>query len=173
MKIYAVKNNLSFGKTKMTNCWIHDKSDDDIVKASIYKMNPSDKIDLRDVYYSSCAFPLYNDMIKQAKMPVKYRDFYIIKNDSNDEILSCAQVVHKFDDSKPQKLTYSCVEELNHNPKYIDALYPLLRYIEFQAKHRKENQVVVAVNLNDETNDIKKLDYKQKTNGDWYRDVKK
>lgn len=169
MKINSINSQFNFGKTAVATCNVTKKGSKETIPATLYKMDPNNWNDKKEVYYSrntGCikyGFELEGEKGRYGKS----REFYLLKSDKNEEVVACAQTLHRYraGDVQHQGLS-TMVEEINENPKYKNAALPLFAYIAQRADERYDRSVISLVGTDEQPKIQKKLKLTEtKTNG--------
>ena len=150
MKILSINSSPAFGKTPVMECCIKDTITKKTNNATLYKLNPDSINDVYDVRQSKNTVSIKSDFIKSHLYGDRCNDYYILQNDKTQEVISCAQVSHRYryDDAENIGL-YTLATSLSENKKYINGLEPMLAYITKIAAERYDNGVYAAYSLSD------------------------
>ena len=92
MQINNVNSNISFGKTPVMICEVKKKKETDRRTATLYKMDIKKHEDLNEIKYSKTARTLYPDAEKDRHYMSPGREYYLLKDDSTNEVISCASI---------------------------------------------------------------------------------
>lgn len=161
MKINSISSQFNFGKTAVATCNVTKKEKKETLPATLYKMDPSNWDDQKEVFFSKNTGCIKYAFDREAENQRygKGREFYLLKADNNQEVIACAQTLHKFraGDVQHQGLT-TMVEEINENPKYKNGALPLFAYIAHRANDRFDKSVISVTG----TDELPKLQKKLK-----------
>ena len=137
MKISHINTYQSFGKQALMTCKIKEKNSQEPKNSTLYKLNPMDEADRKDVFFSKQTYCIAKDFERQWKKPYFEKEFYVLQNDKTGEVISCAETMKR---CRPPRFThhgiYTMIEEANENYKYENGAEPLFAYI---AKNAKKN----------------------------------
>ena len=168
MNISRTNNLQSFGKTALMQCKVRTLQDKERISATLYKMNPKDSNDVKEVKYSKTAYVLMPDMAKDAKKEYPSREYYLLTNDKTGEVISCSQTSNHFREGEEKVSgSYLMIEEFNANDKYINPIMPMIAFLADKAyKHFDSNIVMGTSDIDDKT--LKREKFSRAKNGDWY-----
>ena len=142
MRIAQSTFNPAFGKQAVMTCVVKDKATGTPHNATLYKLDPKNEQDQRDVYFSKQAFCMSKDFEDGKTNPISCREFYMLQNDKTKEVISCAQTLHR---CRRPKFThpglYTMIEEANSNYKYKNGEEPLYAYIAKRAGERYDSKL--------------------------------
>ncbi len=148
MNIQKINSFQSFGKTAMLKCSIKNSETENKQSATMYKMDPLNYEDAKDVLYSRHTTPIKKDFLIAQTTREPHNEFFLLKDNETGEVISCAQTSHHYrtDPAKHPGLS-TLIEEFSENPKYINAAEPLLAGITKRAQNRFDETVYTAFNL--------------------------
>ncbi|MBQ8887522.1 MAG: hypothetical protein IJY61_07480 [Candidatus Gastranaerophilales bacterium] len=164
MKITKINTQLKFGKTAVATCNVKEKSTQKVLPATIYKMNPLEESDVREIRYSKNTHCLrYGIDIERENAPYnKGREFYLLKVDKTGEVVSCAQTLHRFrTDNIPHPGLSTMLEEASENAKFENGAQPLVAYIAQRASDRYDKSVISVTGTEEPATIQKKLKFKE------------
>ncbi len=145
------KISLSFGKTPILQCRVKDMAERKRHNATLYKLNPKNTSDFKDVMYSGNTTCIQKDFKKAYLTDGRdYNDYYILQEDSSNEIISCAQVSHRYsarDQINPGY--YTLISAMSENKKYINGAEPIMSFVTRIAAERDDKKVCAAYNIKD------------------------
>lgn len=167
MKISKINTMCSFGKTPLMTCSIKQKSDNQRVQATLYKIDSTQATDIDDVRYSKLARCMYSDLLNAFKKCRSDKDFLLLQNDKTKEVISCAQTSHRYRPFGDKPERYTLVETLNGNDKYINGIEPLMAYIASAADSRFDDSVRTAFHSDDISVNMQRIKFSQEKNGEW------
>lgn len=159
--------NISFGKTPILTCQFKQKDTNKKVDATLYKMDPHNPSDIKDVEYSKKARCMIFDMKKDQGRFYPAREYYIIQENKTGEVISCAQTSHHYRLNNAYcPGTSTTIEELADNEKYVNSTEPMLAFLAQNAFERYDKSVVVGTYTDDESQ-FKRARFSKSKNGDW------
>ena len=127
MKITPL-NSINFGKKPVLNCAVKLKTNEKF-NATLYKLdcrNPDDREEVRSNDFLEDFRPNFLRVSKD----VSGINFYVLENNENGEVVSCAETSRHI---KRYPLiedgTYTKIQSVNENKKYIDPFFPVLGQI--------------------------------------------
>ena len=127
MKISSL-NSINFGKRPLLNCSIKTKSNEKF-DGTLYLYDNKDGDDRMEVRESDFLEGFRLDFLR-CSGDVSGFNFYVLKNDETNEIISCAKTSRRI---KRYPLiedgTYTKIEDIKENSDYIDPFYPVLGQI--------------------------------------------
>lgn len=133
--------NTSFGKSVVLDCQIKNRLTKEKEDATLYKYNTSDYSELREL--RECDIPFNIDASG-------YSDIYVLQNDDNDEIISCAQTSNHFKNNSSNLFGFSTlIEEMDSNKNYINPVEPLLAGIIKEAQNKFHSSITFAIDPKD------------------------
>ncbi len=139
----------SFGKQALMTCDIKELNTNDKKSATLYKLNPENPSDIKDVFYSKHTGCIARDFEKAYYASYPQKEFYMLQNNSTGEVVSCAQTSHHYRPSAlSQSGQYTLIEEAKENNKYKNAIEPLLAYITKSASDKFDESVFTAFDEN-------------------------
>lgn len=168
MNISAINNTQSFGKTALMHCKVRTLEDKERIGATLYKMDPKNNNDVKDVKFSKTAYALIKDMSRDSRKVHPTREYYILTNDKTGEVISCAQTSNHFraDEGKVSG-SYMLLEEVNSNDKYINPIAPMIAFLADKAFNHFDSGIVIGTSeLDDKT--LKRAKFSRAQNGDWF-----
>ena len=145
------KISLSFGKTPILQCRVTDIEKRKRHNATLYKLNPRNTLDFKDVIRSKNTTCIQRDF-KEAYINgnKSFHDFYILQDEGTDEVISCAQVAHRYspkDQINPGY--YTLISAMSENKKYINGAEPIMSFVTRMAAERSDKCVKAAYNIKD------------------------
>lgn len=160
MKINSINSQLNFGKTAVATCNVTKKDSKEIVPATIYKMDPNNEYDKKEIKYSKytgCLEHAFNSEIENDRYG-RSREFYLIKADENDEVIACAQTLHRYRTGNVEHQGLSTmVEEISENKKFKNGALPLFAYLAERADRRYDKSIISIVGTDEQPKIQKKL----------------
>ena len=167
MKINNIISNINFGKTPVMKCCIKSKDTKEHHLATIYQLDAKNNKDLSEVFYSKQAICLYPSMLKDNRRYYPSSEYYIMKDDRTDEVISCTKTSRHYrrDNVEFPRLT-TLIEELNTNPKYINSAEPMFAFLAQKAFNRFDESLTTASYPENPTI-LKRAKFTQTKNGDW------
>ena len=145
MNISKTNYSQAFGKQALMTCTIEEKESKTEKPATLYKLNPNDKSDREDIFFSRHANCIARDFKKAQFKSCHPKDFYIILNDKTNEVISCAQTSHRYKPSGfPNAGQYTLIEEASENKKYKNGLEPLFAFITKQSTKQCDENIFTA-----------------------------
>lgn len=149
--------NTSFGKSVVLDCQIKNRLTKEKEDATLYKYDTSDFSDLRELRDSDIPF---NVDISG------YSDIYVLQNDANDEIISCAQTSNHLNRNSLRLNGLSTlIDEMNSNKSYANPVEPLLAGIVKEAQNKLHSSVTFAIDPK-EVHSLSKFKLSSDRNGD-------
>ncbi len=168
MKILCVNYSYSFGRTPLMTCTVKQKEKNEKVSATLYKMDPKNPKDIDDVRYSKKGRYMYGDMLQESKQKQSAREFFMLQNDKTQEVISCAQISHRYRPSQKNQGFYSLIEEMNISNNYINGAEPIIAYLAYNAQNRLESSLYSAFHPEEIPIDMKRIKFSEGNKGEWY-----
>ena len=138
MNITSIKTNQTFCKTPVMKCKISKFKTDEKSESTLYKMDCANESDLNEVKYSKNARWMYYPMRKDSLKATPYREYYILKDDKTNEVISSAQSSRHYRADNVEYPGYSTlIEDMQNNMKYINSEEPVLAYFANNALYCK------------------------------------
>ena len=169
MNISKINFNQSFGKQEVMTCKVKESQQNSSKNATLYKLNPEDVNDQKDVYYSKQTICIADDFEKAPfDSFASKKDFYILTDDKSGEVISCAETSHRYRPSElPYSGQYTLIEEAKENNKYKNGLEPLFAYITKLASNNDDRFIFTA--FDEETVEgLKNSKFSQIKTGEYY-----
>lgn len=167
MNIKQINFSQTFGKTPVMRCEMKKTGTKDKAQSTLYKLNPQLNSDLEEVMYSKRARCMYTDMRKDSQTKNPYREYYILKDDKTDEVISCAETSHHYRaENVPHPGLSTLIDEMESNGKYVSSQEPLLAYLAYSAMNRFDDSVCVGF-YNEDYSRFKRARFSETKNGDW------
>lgn len=133
--------NTNFGKSIVLDCQIKNRLTKEKEEATLYKYNISDISELRELREYDIPFNVDTS---------GYSDVYVLQNDDNDEIISCAQTSNHFRSNSSSLCGFSTlIEEMNSNKNYANPMEPLLAGIVREAQNKFHSSITFAIDPKD------------------------
>ena len=164
MKITNINTTINFGKTPVATCIVKEVSTQKEVPATIFKMDPLNESDYREIKYSKFTNDIkYGVNEERDQAPYNHgREFYLVKANKNGEVIACAQTLHRFRTSDvPHQGLSTMLEEASENKKFDNGALPLVAYIAQRAIDRYDNSIISVTGTDEEPTIQKKLKFKE------------
>lgn len=165
MLIDKVQTSPAFGKTKVMQCNVKNSQTKKNSPATLYKLDCFNFSDIKDVISSKNASEILTSFLLDNQNGKSSSDYYVLCNDKNGEIVSCAQTEHRFNVSPENFGTYTLIEALGENKNYVNPVEPLIGYIVKKADDRYDNSVYAAYGF-DEKPDLKRIKFSESKLGE-------
>lgn len=158
---------ISFGKTAVMTCTIKNAETKKRQEATLYKMNPHNREDQRDISYSKQTRCIAKNFEADTARIQPHYDYYLLTNDKTKEVISCAQTSRHY---RANNTSYSgvstLIDEMKENEKYVRGGEPLLAYLAHKSFSQYDKCIASAVDL-EEAPSLKGCKFTQLKNGDW------
>lgn len=163
-----INTNISFGKTPVMLCEMKKNNDNTRINATLYEMDIRDRNDLDEIQFSRTAKSLYFQAEKDSKYMNPYRKYYLLKNDSSNEVISCASVSSHLrrTEGKPTGIS-SVIDDFEGNYRYLNPEEPLLAFLADSAIKTYKQNIIVGSSDFDE-NALKRNKFSKSKIGEWY-----
>ena len=163
MKISNINSNINFGKTAVATCVVQEKTTKKEVPATIYKMDPLNESDVREIRYSKNTQCIrYGIDTERNNAPYGQREFYLVKANKNGEVIACAQTQHRYRvGNVPHQGLSTMLEEASENQKFNNGALPLVAYLAQRAADRYDNSIISITGTDEPTSLQKKLKFKE------------
>lgn len=163
----------NFGKQALMECNIKEKTNQNKHEAVLYKLNPEDSEDRKDVFYSRQTGCIAEDFNRELSNFYPQKEFYIIQNNDNGEVVSFVEISHHY---RPNNLShtgqYTLIEAAKENEKYVNGIEPLFAFIAKHAATRYDEAIFTA--FDEETlPSLKSNKFSKTQTGDFYIPEKK
>lgn len=159
---------VSFGKTPVMTCNVKSKNSNEKQPATLYKMDASNKNDLKEIMYSKNTRCLVDGFLNDMVAYYPTYDYYLLQNDKTNEVISCAQTSRHFRTGKSMYQGCSTlINEMSENKKYINGAEPLFAYLVKNADERYDGCVSTAFDQEEIQTSLKNLKFNQLKTGDW------
>lgn len=168
MRIQSINNNTNFGKIPVLKCKVKKADEEKACSATLYKMEPNNPSDAREIKYSKNARSIYYDFMIDGGKHESNRDYYLLKrNDNTEEVIACAETSRHY---RPDNAEFSghttFIEEMSENPKYEKGGLPLLAHIIINANDNNDKCVSTSTYTNADDS-LKEAKFTQIITGDW------
>lgn len=145
MNIPALNYNQTFGKQALLTCNVKENSSNTQKSATLYKLDPENISDQKDVLFSKQTGCIKRDFEKARYDSFPNKEFYMLQNNSTGEVISCAQTSHHFRPfESAESGQYTLIEDAHGNIKYSNAVEPLFAYITKSASQKSDSSVFTA-----------------------------
>ena len=166
MRVQTFNNNLNFGKIPILKCKV-ENNNGALESATLYKMEPNNPEDVKEIKFSKNARCIYYDFMRDAGKHISDRSYYLLKNDKSKEVIACAQTAKHF---RPSNAEYSgntiFIEEMAENPKYVKGGEPLLAHIALCSLD-EQNTTISTSNYASAIDSLSESEFIQTKTGDW------
>ncbi|MBQ9245742.1 hypothetical protein IJ182_05695 [bacterium] len=152
MNISGIKSSPAFGKTAVMECRVKNSKDKVSQDATLYKLNMNNIDDIDAVRQSKNTTAIKNDFIKAHIFGDKYNDFYMLQNDKTQEVISCAEVSHRYKTGGEEPERSTVVTSMGENKKYINGGVPIIAYLTKIAAERDDDSLYISYNIEDSSN---------------------
>lgn len=146
MKIQNIST-LNFSKKAILTCQIKNAKTKEKQSATLYSYNPARNLaDKKELKSNSRTARLYFPIERSSLAQDIGFEFYALKVDDTDEVVSCAQVTHhlKPRNSKLAGLSTQ-IDALDTNMKFINPAEPLIAGVVKKAQERYDSFVVLTI----------------------------
>lgn len=158
---------INFGKKAVMTCTVKSADKKTKVDATLYKMNPSEKEDYKDVMYSKHTTCIKPDFVRDIGNNQGRYEYYLLQNDKTKEVIACAQTSRHYRTGKSAYNGASTlIDEMNQNRNYINGAEPVLAYLAHKAASQFDTCVTTAFDK-DEVPCLKNSKFTQLKTGDW------
>ncbi len=157
----------SFGKKSVMKCVVKDKRTEKNNSATLYKLDSNDSSDVRDVFFSKNTAAIGKDILRDNKSGKSNSDYFVLCNDDNGEVISCAQTQHRYRITPQHEGQYTLIKSLGENRNYSNPVVPLIGYIVKTASDRYDKNVFAAYTL-DERPVLEKINFTEDKHGETF-----
>ena len=166
MRVQTFNNNLHFGKIPVLKCKV-EENNGKLENATLYKMEPNNPEDAKEIKFSKNARCIYYDFMRDAGKHISDRSYYLLKNDKSKEVIACAQTAKH---CRPNNAEFSgntvFIEEMAENPKYVKGGQPILAHIALSALDSQDNTISTSSYAN-AIDSLNESEFVQTKTGDW------
>lgn len=166
MRVQTFNNSLNFGKIPVLKCKVEEKNGK-LESATLYKMEPNNPEDAKEIKFSKNARCIYYDFMRDAGKHLSDRSYYLLQNDKSKEVIACAETARHF---RPDNAEYSgntvFIEEIAENPKYKKGGQPLLAHIALNSIDLKDSTISTS-NYASAIDSLSESEFVQTKTGDW------
>ncbi len=167
MKINSIKTKQTFCKTPVMKCKIKKTQSNEESESTLYKMDCLNKSDLDEVKYSKIARYIYYPMLNDSENDFHYREYYILKDDNTNEVISCAQTSRHYRADNVEYPGYTTlIEEMKNNLKYVNPEEPVFAYLANHAINQYDSSLSIGFYPHN-TKSLKHNNFSETKNGDW------
>lgn len=168
MRVQNITSNITFGKTPVMICEMKKTAGNNKINATLYKMDLRDSEDIKEIEYSKTARILYPMLLEDRFYSHPAREYYLLKDDETDEVISCAATSTHLRMNDGKKSGFSLViDEFAKSSKYLNSSEPMFAFLADKAiKHYNQNIIIGTSECDDET--LKKFRFTKTKNGEWY-----
>lgn len=168
MEIRKSYQSITFGKTPVMTCEVKRKSDQQRIKATLYKMDLKNHNDLDEIKYSKTTKSLYYDAEKDSRNFSPYRDYYLLKADDTKEVISGLSVTSHFRRGEERTCGLSfVVDAMEGNNKYVSSTDPILAYLANEAINNYRENIIIGNGDIDEKN-LRREKFTKSKIGEWF-----
>ncbi len=158
---------ISFGKTPVMTCSVKTADKKNKIDATLYKMNPQDREDQRDVRFSKHTNSIKSDFERESGNYYPSYDYFLLTNNKTKEVIACAQTSRHYRTGNARYNGCSTlINEMYENKNYVNGAEPVLAYIAHRAEERFDTCVTTAFDR-DEIPGLKHCKFTQLKTGDW------
>lgn len=159
---------ISFGKTPVMTCTVKSKDVKEKQSATLYKMDTQNNDDCKEIMYSKNTRCLLDGLAKDMGNYYPTYEYYLLKNDKTEEVISCAQTSRHFrtGNSKYQGCS-TLINEMSENKKYVNGAEPLFAYLAKNASERYDECISTAFDQDEIQSSLKRSKFTQLKTGDW------
>lgn len=158
----APVNNINFGKKPVLDCVVKTK-DNKKFDATLYKLDYKNPYDREEVRSNDFLEDFRTDFLPLRKDVSGY-NFYVLENNENNEIVSCAETSrHIKRYLSPEDGTYTRINNVGENKKYIDPFFTILGQIIKEGIDHYDKGVKIS-DFYCDRKDMKKYKFSKKEN---------
>lgn len=159
---------ISFGKTPVMTCTVKNKEEKGKQSATLYKMDTQNYNDYKEIMYSKNARCLHRGFEEDRDSFYPIHEYYLLKNDKTDEVISCAQTSRHYRTGEAKYSGFSTlINEMGENKKYANGAEPIVSYLVKNAGERQDESVSTAFDQDEIQTSLKRSKFTQLKTGEW------